>query len=226
MRGSPVSRALEANSQRIFGLMPPTFGDRQLERPRLTVTVSLSEGDDSQSFRREPIMKTFILLLSLFVTAPAWAIPVAGNYMFLTGDLTISGSFTSTGSSLSDWSLSAPFGGVMRTFNSETDIRHFAGFPVPDPYLNNTSLFVTHKGATFFSGFDLFVVWNPDPAILNAGAAAIDPGHDPPLFDLPPQSFVATTQAVPLPDMFWPTALGFVGLAGWLAWRRGRERLS
>ena len=177
-------------------------------------------------------MKTIaVLLLSLTLTAPALAIPLAGDYVFVTGDPNISGSFTSTGSAVSAWSFSSdilsrlngtpPFNAhpsPFLTWDSQTD-------PVNGVLTNNTHEFVLSNAVEFGRSGNPFAEfgWNANPSIFSKRRfASIKPVVTPVIRPLyPTVSFTAMqAQSVPVPDMLWPTVIGMVGLAGFVARRR------
>ena len=121
-------------------------------------------------------------------------IPAAGDYMFVSGDPNISGSFTSTGSVLSAWSFSSNL--FSRVFLNEpspyTTLSWSNATDVVQPgNQNNTQRFVTANapgpgGQSYYAQ----LVWNPDPSILNAvfrvDAVIADAVYSPP----PTVSFV------------------------------------
>jgi hypothetical protein len=128
----------------------------------------------------------------------AKAIPLSGEYMFVTGDPNISGSFTSTGTALSQWS-----------FSSDLFDRVFLGNAPPNQTLtwsnildnnqpgniNNTERFVSHTGLLNVSpgGYYGQLIWNSDPNILNA-VFRVDGGCcDAVYFPPPTVSFMSTS---------------------------------
>jgi hypothetical protein len=155
----------------------------------------------------------------------AQAIPVAGNYLFVSGDPNISGTFTSTGSVLSSWSFSSnlfsrvflnnPFPYTTLLWNSSTDI-------VQPGTLNNQNHFITNNALITgdqFSGHYAQLQWNADPSILNAvfrvDETCCDAIYHPP----PTVSFVL---AVPEPDILLLTLAGMIGVAIYAEWKRRR----
>jgi hypothetical protein len=157
----------------------------------------------------------------------AQAIPLAGNYQFVSGDPNISGSFTSTGSVLSAWSFSSdlfsrvflndPFPYTTLSWSSSTDVAQPGN-------LNNQTHFITNNALITgdpFSGHYAQLQWNADPSILNAvfrvDRTCCDAIYHPP----PTVSFVL---AVPEPDMLWLTLAGMIGVALYVEWKRRRAK--
>jgi hypothetical protein len=126
--------------------------------------------------------------------APAQAIPVAGDYVFI-GSSSISGSFTSTGSFLSSWNFSS---NILEnnTWNSATDAV---------PFINSSTVFSSNNGMYWN-----VLNWDPDvstlSAMFNVHALCCDS-------ILPPVnvSYVAQ-QTVPVPDLLWLTLLVMLGI--------------
>jgi len=99
-------------------------------------------------------------------------IPAAGDYVFVSGDPNISGSFTSTGSVLSAWSfrsnlfsrvfLNEPSPYTTLSWSNATDV-------VQPGNVNDTERFITAnepnpEGRSYYAQLE----WNPDSSILNA----------------------------------------------------------
>ena len=139
--------------------------------------------------------------------APAQAIPAAGDYVFVSGDPNISGSFTSTGSMVSTWSFSSDifnrlfagpsFPPATLSWSSQSDV-------VNGLNLNNTHSFST-SNSTDLGGlgndFIATFAWNTNQSILNAKfgvfAACCDAVYQP----IPMVSFVSAPKGeVSIPD--------------------------
>ena len=163
-----------------------------------------------------------ILLISLVLFAsPAWAIPVAGTYVFATGDPNISGSFTSTGSQVSAWSFSGDI--LYALFPDEPRDPYIVSWSSDTDFVagNTAERFVTGNNWESF-GYYADFTWNADPSVLSAvfrlNAICCDWGYYPP----PTVSFAHSAQSVPEPGAFWLLVggLGMVVLIRRIGWVR------
>lgn len=156
--------------------------------------------------------------------APAQAIPMAGDYVFVSGDPNISGSFRSTGSLVSNWSFSSNLGilgGSTISWSSETDGN-------PGGNVNTDVRFITNNSSDPRDPFGYYaqLQWKPDPSITNAvfrvDATCCDIVYTP---GPPTVSFVpAPSVSVSIPDSATVVFLG-VGLLGLAVyqWRQQRQ---
>ena len=146
--------------------------------------------------------------LSSLLSAPsAFAIPMPGNYVFVSGDPNIAGSFKSTGSSISAWSFSSDIfdrlflgspNPTTQSWDSATDIQ-IAGHPI----INDAQVFATNNGSVVNGDPCCYAVfgWNSNPSILNASFAVHPTFHDAFYRPAPIVSFVpASSGSVSIPD--------------------------
>ena len=97
-------------------------------------------------------------------------IPMAGDYVFVSGDTNISGSFTSTGSALSAWSFTSDlFSRVFLKKPSPYTTLSWSNLTDVNQLQNDTERFITANAPNLGSeSYYAQLVWNSDPSILNA----------------------------------------------------------
>lgn len=181
-------------------------------------------------------MRITILLISYFIGSSlfphsTFAIPMSGDYVFVSGDPNISGGFKSTGGSISAWSFSSDildrlfFGSpnpTTQSWNGATDIQ-IAGHPIS----NDANIFATNNGSAVDSDpccYAVFV-WNNNPSILNASFAVHPTFHDAFYVPTPIVSFVVSPSgSISIPDSSTVLflAAGLVGLVVYQRRHRGR----